>query len=138
RELRFPQNTIRDVRQLVFLHLRIHTYALGWTDRAVRRYVRDAGPLLEPLNLLVRADCTTRNRRRAEELARRVDELEERIADLAEREELAALRPALNGHQVMELLGLPPGPAVGRALDFLMEIRLDEGVISEEEAAERL
>jgi poly(A) polymerase len=138
RELRYPGDLIKDVRQLVYLHLRIHTYAMGWTDRAVRRYVRDAGPLVDELNHLVRCDCTTRNRRRADELEARVDELEERMTELAEREELASLRPALDGHEVMEHLGLRPGPEVGDALEFLMEIRLDEGEISKDEAKQRL
>src|SRR5439155_12408888 len=138
RELRFAGDVVHDVRQLVFLHLRIHTYAMGWTDRAVRRYVRDAGPLLELLNELVRADCTTRNPKRAAELQSRVDELEQRIAELAEQEELAAIRPSLDGHQVMKILGLRPGPLVGEALDFLLELRLDEGPLPEDEAEARL
>lgn len=138
RELRYPQALIADVRQLVFLHLRFHTYGLGWTDRAVRRYVRDAGELLEDLNELVRSDCTTRNRRKAEELARRMDELEARIAELREKEELAKIRPPLDGHQVMEFLGVGPGPLVGEALQYLLELRLDEGPMSEEEAYDKL
>ncbi|MDE3065189.1 MAG: CCA tRNA nucleotidyltransferase [Acidobacteriota bacterium] len=136
--LRYPQQMIDDVSALVELHLRFHTYQMGWTDRAVRRYVRDAGELLEDLNELTRCDCTTRNARKVEELSRRMDELEVRIAELAELEDLARLRPALDGVAVMELLGIRPGPAVGRALDFLMEIRLDEGEIDPAEAATRL
>jgi poly(A) polymerase len=138
RDLRAPLNLVRDVRRLVFLHLRIHTYALGWTDKAVRRYVRDAGPLLFDLNHLVRCDCTTRDRAKAALLEARIDELEARIADLAEKEELDAIRPPLDGHQVMRILGLPPGPLVGEALDYLLEARLDEGPISEDDAVERI
>jgi poly(A) polymerase len=136
--LRYPQQTIDDVAALVELHLRFHTYQMGWTDRAVRRYVRDAGELLEDLNELTRCDCTTRNIRKVEELSRRMDELEARIVELRAQEDLSRLRPALDGVEVMELLSIKPGPAVGRALDFLLEIRLDEGEISKEEAASRL
>ena len=110
----------------------------GWSDRAVRRYVRDAGDLLEELNELTRSDCTTRNARKAQTLAARMDELEERIAVLREQEDLMRLRPALDGTAVMELLDIKPSRAVGEALEFLMEIRLDEGEISEDEAAKRL
>ena len=124
--------------RLVELHLRFHTYRLGWTDRAVRRYVRDAGPHLDMLNELTRCDCTTRNAAKARTLARRMDELEARIEELRTQEELDALRPDLTGNQVMELLGVRPGPVVGRALAFLMELRLDEGPLGEEEAARRL
>ena len=138
RALRYPSHTIAEVRQLVYLHLRLHSYRLGWTDKAVRRYVRDAGALLGKLNTLVRSDCTTRNPRRAAQLSARIDELEARIRELAAHEELMALRPALNGNQVMEHLGIGPGPDVGRALDHLMEIRLDEGEIPEAEAFDRL
>jgi poly(A) polymerase len=138
KELRFPARVVEDVRELVYLHLRFHTFALGWSDRAVRRYVRDAGDLLWRLNRLVRADCTTRNPARAAQLARRMDSLEERVADLASKEELMALRPALDGRQVMEILGIGPSRLVGEALAFLMEIRLDEGEIGEAEAIERL
>lgn len=136
--LRFPSEVVENVTQLVYLHLRIHTYAMGWTDSAVRRYVRDAGPLLEKLNELQRCDCTTRNERRARALARRMDELEERIAALAEEEELRAIRPPLDGRQVMTFLGVPPGPVVGAALDYLLEARLDEGPIAEADAYARL
>jgi poly(A) polymerase len=137
-ELKYSQELIDDVSTLVELHLRFHTYKLGWSDKAVRRYVRDAGPLLEELNELTRCDCTTRNARKAADLAARMDELEERITILREQEDLNRLRPALDGVAVMELLGLTPSRAVGEALDFLMEIRLDEGEISEEEAKRRL
>jgi poly(A) polymerase len=136
--LRYPNDEIDAVAQLVYLHLRFHTYAMGWTDSAVRRFVRDAGELLDELIELTRCDCTTRNERKARALARRMDELEERIAALREREELAAIRPDLDGRQVMERLGLEPGPAVGEALDFLLELRLEEGPLGEDEAYRRL
>jgi poly(A) polymerase len=138
RALRFPSEIIDDVSRLVYLHLRIHTYAMGWTDRAVRRYVRDAGPLLEPLNHLVRQDCTTRNKAKARALNRRIDKLEARIARLREKEELDRIRPPLDGRQVMTFLGVEPGPVVGDALDYLLELRLDEGPIDEDEAYQRL
>jgi len=111
---------------------------MGWTDSAVRRYVRDAGDLLVELNVLTRCDCTTRNERKALMLARRMDELEDRIAELAEREELASIRPELDGTQVMAQLGVGPGPLVGKALAFLLEIRLEEGLLGEEEIRRRL
>ncbi len=136
--LRYPSNDVDTVVRLVELHLRFHTYRLGWTDRAVRRYVRDAGPLLDLLNELTRCDCTTRNASKARALARRMDELEARITELRAEEELDALRPDLDGNQVMELLDLKPGRAVGDALTFLMELRLDEGPLGEEEATRRL
>ncbi len=136
--LKYAQEMIDDVSDLVELHLRFHTYKMGWSDRAVRRYVRDAGPLLERLNELTRCDCTTRNARKAAALAQRMDELEVRIEELRELEDLSRLRPALDGVAVMELLDIKPGPAVGQALDFLMEIRLDEGEITSREAAVRL
>jgi poly(A) polymerase len=137
-ELRYSSDLIADVRQLVLLHLRFHTYRLGWSDSAVRRYVRDAGPLLDRLNFLVRSDCTTRNAFKARQLAAYSDELEERIARLEAEEELASIRPPLDGRQVMELLGIPPGPLVGKALAHLLELRLDRGPMSEEEAAAEL
>jgi poly(A) polymerase len=136
--LKYPQVMVDDVSMLVELHLRFHTYKMGWSDKAVRRYVRDAGHLLEELNELTRCDCTTRNVRKAATLAQRMDELEVRIGELRELEDLNRLRPALDGVAVMELLEIPPGPLVGRALDFLMEIRLDEGEISVPEAQLRL
>jgi poly(A) polymerase len=116
------------------MHLRFHSYRLGWSDAAVRRYVREAGPLLDRLNQLVRADCTTRNRDKAKALAALQDDLELRIARLSEEENLEQLRPPLDGNQVMEHLGIPPGPAVGEALHYLMEERLERGPITEEEA----
>ena len=138
RALKYPNDIIDDVTKLVYLHLRIHTYAMGWTDKAVRRYVRDAGPLLDELNHLQRCDCTTRNENRARALARRMDELEARIAKLREQEELDSIRPPLDGRQVMEFLGVEPGRVVGEALDFLLEARLDEGPMDEAEAHARL
>jgi poly(A) polymerase len=136
--LRYPTDEIEAVTRLVELHLRFHTYRMGWTDSAVRRYVRDAGDLLDRLNELTRCDCTTRNPRKAEALARRMDQLEERIAELREQEELAAIRPDLDGRAVMEHLGIPPGPAVGEALAFLLELRLEEGPLGSDEAMRRL
>jgi poly(A) polymerase len=138
RELRYPTRTIEDVRRLVELHLRFHGYGEGWSDAAVRRYVRDAGPLLDRLNMLTRADCTTRNEQRAARFARLQDELEERIARLAEQENLDAMRPPLDGRQVMEHLGIEPGPIVGDALEYLMEVRMERGPIEEAEAFELL
>jgi poly(A) polymerase len=136
--LRYSADDIDTVVRLVELHLRFHTYRLGWTDKAVRRYVRDAGPLLDRLNELTRCDCTTRNASKARALARRMDELEARIGELGQQEELDRLRPDLTGNQVMTLLGVPPGPVVGQALGFLMELRLDEGPLGAEEASGRL
>ena len=134
RALRYPNSVVDDVVKLVELHLRFHGYGEGWTDSAVRRYVRDAGQLLDDLNQLTRADCTTRDERRAARFAALQDELEERIARLAEQESLEAMRPPLDGRQVMEHLGLEPGPVIGEALAFLMEVRLDRGEIPEKEA----
>ena len=136
--LKYSSQDVDAITELVALHLRFHTYAMGWTDSAVRRYVRDAGSLLNELNVLTRCDCTTRNEKKALLLARRMDELERRIAEVMAREELAALRPELDGSQVMELLGIPPGRDVGRAMEFLMEIRLEEGVIGVDAITERL
>ena len=136
--LRYPNDEIDIVADLVNLHLRFHTYRLGWTDRAVRRYVRDAGPLLDRLNELTRCDCTTRNANKAKALGRRMDELEARIAALREQEELDSIRPDLNGDQVMGQLGIGPGRDVGRALSYLLELRLEEGPLAEDEARRRL
>ena len=136
--LRYPNDEVDLVAELVNLHLRFHTYRLGWTDRAVRRYVRDAGPLLDRLNELTRCDCTTRNAAKARALDRRMDELEVRIAQLRDQEELDAIRPDLDGAQIMEHLGIPPGRIVGEALGFLLELRMDEGPLGEEEAFRRL
>ena len=138
RALKYSNDDVEAVSRLVYLHLRFHTYGMGWTDAAVRRFVRDAGPLLEELISLTRSDCTTRNRRKADELGRRMDELEERIATLREQEALDALRPDLDGRQVMDHLQIPPGRQVGEALDMLLEARLDEGPLGEEEAYRRL
>jgi len=134
RELRYPNALVEDVCRLIELHLRFHGFGEGWSDAAVRRYVRDAGPLLDKLNLLTRADCTTRDPRRAERFMQLQDELEERIARLAEQENLEAMRPPLDGRQVMERLGLEPGPLVGEALACLMELRMERGEVPEDEA----
>lgn len=136
--LRYPNDEVDLVTELVNLHLRFHTYRLGWTDKAVRRYVRDAGPLLDRLNELTRCDCTTRNAAKARALDRRMDELEARIASLRAQEELDAIRPDLDGGQVMARLGIAPGRGVGEALAFLLELRIDEGPLGEEEAGRRL
>ena len=137
--LRFSNDEINAVSKLVELHLRFHGYGSGeWTDSAVRRYVRDAGDQLERLHVLTRADCTTRNRRKAERLRRTYDDLEERIARLAEEEELASVRPDLDGSQIMEILGLPPGREVGEAYRYLLELRMDHGPMSEEDATAAL
>ncbi|GAB2901088.1 CCA tRNA nucleotidyltransferase [Neomicrococcus lactis] len=139
RELRFDNETTKDVARLVELHMRFYGYGdAGWTDSAVRRYVNDAGPLLERLHRLTRSDVTTRNRRKAERLAFAYDDLEQRIAALREQEELDAVRPDLDGKQIMEILGIKPGPEVGQAYKFLLEHRLDNGPVSPEEAAELL
>ena len=137
--LRFDKQFISDVSRLIELHLRFFGYTDGaWTDSAVRRYVRDAGPLLDRLHILVRADVTTRNRRKADRLGFAYDNLEERIAVLAEEEELAAIRPDLDGEQIMSILGIRPGRDVGEAYRFLLELRLDEGSLGEEAAEQRL
>lgn len=138
RALRFPEKVVQDVRKLVEMHLRFHTYRLGWSDGALRRYVRDAGPLLDALNQLTRADCTTQNPKKAKVLAELQDDLEQRIARLTEEENLAAIKPPLDGHQVMEHLRIPPGPPVGEALEHLLELRMDRGPIPEGEAFELL
>jgi poly(A) polymerase len=133
--LRFPGDVTDAVSKLVELHLRFHGYGGGqWTDSAVRRYVRDAGDQLERLHVLTRADCTTRNRKKAERLRRSYDDLEARIARLSEEEELASIRPDLDGRQIMEILGIEPGPSVGAAYRFLLELRLDEGPQSYDDA----
>lgn len=135
--LRYPNHVVDDVSRLVLLHMRPHTYKMGWTDSAVRRYVRDAGPLLAMLNELVRCDVTTRSQKRAQAIDRRIDELEERIDELRRREELDALRPPIDGHQVMAYLGIDPGPVVGEIMDLLYEHRIEHGPY-DEEAAYRL
>ncbi len=137
--LRFPKDQIEAVSQLVEQHLRFHGYGSGeWTDSAVRRYVRDAGDQLERLHVLTRADCTTRNRRKAERLRRTYDELEERIERLSEEEELASIRPDLDGNQIMGILGIGPGREVGEAYRHLLELRLDRGPMDEDEATAAL
>ena len=139
RALRFDKDTIKSVSRLVELHLRFHGYGGGqWTDSAVRRYVTDAGPLLSRLHRLTRADCTTRNARKAQRLARTYDDLERRIAEIQAKEELSAVRPELNGNEIAEVLGIRPGPVLGRAYTFLLGVRLDEGPIGPEAARERL
>jgi poly(A) polymerase len=137
--LRFPKDVVAEVSKLVELHLRFHGYGdAGWTDSAVRRYVRDAGPLLPRLHALTRADCTTRNRAKAERLARSYDDLEERIARLSEQEELGKIRPELDGNEIMRILGIPPGPLVGRAYAFLLELRIEQGMVGRERATQEL
>ncbi len=139
KKLRFDNHIIEDVSQLVFLHLRFHGYGSGeWTDSAVRRYVRDAGPLLTHLHLLTRADCTTRNKKKAESLAKTYDQLEERIALLMEQEELDKIRPDLSGEEIMQILAIKPSPTVGKAYDFLLELRLEKGPIGKEAATAEL
>ncbi|MFJ8645268.1 CCA tRNA nucleotidyltransferase [Streptomyces sp. NPDC093546] len=126
--LKYSNDMVKDVARLVELHLRFHGYGTGeWTDSAVRRYVRDAGPLLNRLHKLTRSDCTTRNKRKAAALSRAYDGLEERIAKLQEQEELDAIRPDLDGNQIQDVLGIRPGPAVGQAYKFLLELRLENG-----------
>jgi len=137
--LRFPNDVIRDTSLLVELHLRFHGYGEGaWTDSAVRRYVRDAGPLLTRLHVLTRADCTTRNRAKAERLARAYAALERRIAELGEQEELASIRPELDGNDIMRILGIPPGPLVGKAYHFLLELRIAEGELGIRQVTQEL
>jgi len=139
RALKFSNQMIDDVSQLVYLHLRFHGYGDGkWTDSAVRRYVTDAGPLLPRLHKLVRADCTTRNKRRAARLRAAYDDLEDRITELAAKEDLARVRPDLDGNEIMTILGIPAGPQVGEAWRYLKELRLDRGPLSHEEAVEEL
>ncbi|MDT7581958.1 MAG: poly(A) polymerase [Pseudonocardiales bacterium] len=139
RDLRYAKSVVDDVSQLVFLHLRFHGYGTGeWTDSAVRRYVTDAGPLLDRLHALVRSDCTTRNRRRAAALQRSYDSLEGRITTLREQEELDAIRPDLDGNAIMTLLGIPPGPLVGRAYKHLLAVRMERGPLSRAEAEAEL
>ncbi len=139
RTLRFDNETIDRTATLIELHQRFFGYTEGaWTDSAVRRYARDAGDQLEQLHILTRADVTTRNRRKAERLATAYDDIERRITELAEQEELAAIRPDLDGEQIMALLGIRPGPMVGRAYKHLLDLRLDEGPLGEEEAERRL
>ena len=139
RTLRFDNHIVKDVGQLVFLHLRFHGYGSGeWTDSAVRRYVRDAGELLDHLHLLTRADCTTRNQKKAQLLANTYDQLEQRIKELMQQEELNKIRPDLTGEQIMQILNIKPSPMVGKAYDFLLELRLENGPLGEEKAKQDL
>jgi poly(A) polymerase len=139
RTLRFDNNVIKDVAKLVFLHLRFHGYGNGeWTDSAVRRYVRDAEDLLIHLHLLTRADCTTRNKKKAESLARIYDQLEERIVQLMEQEELNKIRPDIDGDEIMKILGVKPSPVVGEAYNYLLELRLEHGPLGVEKATQEL
>jgi len=139
RALKYSKQMADDVSQLVYLHLRFHGYGDGqWTDSAVRRYVTDAGPLLPRLHKLVRADCTTRNKRRAARLQANYDDLEARIAELAAKEDLQRVRPDLNGNEIMEILGIPAGPEVGEAWRYLKELRLDRGPLSHDDAVAEL
>lgn len=139
KKLRFDGDTVDDVATLISLHLRFHGYGQGeWTDSAVRRYVRDAGPLLTHLHVLTRADCTTRNKRKADALSSIYDSLEERIDELMQKEELSKIRPDLDGQQVMTLLGIKPSAVVGSALDFLLELRIENGPLGQERAEEEL
>jgi poly(A) polymerase len=139
RALRYSKEITEEVSRLVYLHLRFHGYGRGeWTDSAVRRYVTDAGPLLPRLHKLVRADCTTRNRRKAAALQRTDDELERRIARIAAEEDLARVRPDLDGNEIMALLGVPPGPVVGQAWNYLKELRLDRGPLEHDQAVMEL
>jgi poly(A) polymerase len=139
KQLRFPSSVVEDVSNLVFLHLRFHGYGAGdWTDSAVRRYVRDAGPLLTRLHALTRADCTTRNRKKAAALSRAYDSLEARIEELGRQEELASLRPDLDGNEIMAILGVPPGRVVGQALQHLLDLRIEHGPLGKEQATQEL
>ncbi|MBX8687341.1 HDIG domain-containing protein, partial [Mycobacterium sp. 20091114027_K0903767] len=143
RALKYSKQMVDDVSQLVYLHLRFHGYADDkgtgkWTDSAVRRYVTDAGPLLGRLHKLVRADCTTRNKRRAARLQANYDDLENRITELAAKEDLQRVRPDLDGNEIMEILGIPAGPQVGEAWKYLKELRLDHGPLSREQAIDEL
>ncbi|WP_269855409.1 CCA tRNA nucleotidyltransferase [Streptomyces sp. RPT161] len=138
-KLKYPNDVVKDIARLVELHLRFHGYGSGeWTDSAVRRYVRDGGPLLDRLHKLTRSDCTTRNKKKAAALARTYDSLEERIAQLKEQEELDSIRPDLNGNQIMEILGVPAGPVVGKAYKHLLELRLENGPMAYDDAVAAL
>ena len=136
--LRYSTDDVEAITELVALHLRFHGYEAGWTDSAVRRYVHDAGPLLNELNVLTRCDCTTRNEKKALMLSRRMDDLEARIVQLAAHEELKAIRPEMDGKQVMEFLELSPNPTVGKAMSFLLDLRLEEGLLGDDEVRVRL
>lgn len=138
-DLKYSNDMVKDVSKLVELHLRFHGYGDGeWTDSAVRRYVRDAGPLLDRLHKLTRSDCTTRNKRKAAALSRTYDALEERIAQLQDKEELDAIRPDLDGNEIMQILSVGPGPVIGKAYAFLLELRLENGPLGHDEAVAEL
>ena len=137
--LKYPNDMVKDVSRLVELHLRFHGYGTGeWTDSAVRRYVRDAGPLLSRLHKLTRSDCTTRNKRKAGALSRAYDGLEKRISELQAQEELDSIRPDLDGNEIMSILGVKPGPVVGKAYKHLLELRLEHGPMEHDEAVSAL
>jgi poly(A) polymerase len=139
RELKAPKDFVEDVARLVFLHLRFYGYGRGeWNDSAVRRYVTDAGPLLDRLHILVRSDCTTRNKRKAANLSASYDSLEDRIAELRQQEELDSIRPDLDGNQIMQILGIGPGPLIGKAYHFLLELRMEHGPLGHDRAAAEL
>jgi poly(A) polymerase len=139
RALHFDKQTVDDVSTLVELHLRFHGYGAGeWSDSAVRRYVRDAGALLERLHVLTRSDCTTRNQKKAKVLSDSYDDLEKRIARLSAEEELQSMRPDLDGNSIMQILGIQPSPAVGQAYNYLLELRIDNGPLGVERATEEL
>lgn len=138
RALKYSNDDVEAVTQLVYLHLRFHTYRMGWDGQRGPPLRAGRGSLARRVDRAHACDCTTRNKRKADQLARRMDELEARIAVLREHEELVAIRPDLDGRRVMELLGVPPGPLVGEALAYLLEVRLDEGPLGDDEAARRL
>ena len=139
RKLKYPKATTESIGQLVYLHMRFHGFGENqWTDSAVRRYVTDAGDLLPRLHKLVRADCTTRNAKKARRLQRTYDQLEERIEEIGRKEDLARVRPDLNGNEIMEILGLQPGPEVGQAWSYLKELRLEHGPLEREDAIAKL
>jgi poly(A) polymerase len=138
-DLRYGKDIVADVSRLVELHLRFHGYGeADWTDSAVRRYVTDAGPLLTRLHALTRADCTTRNKAKALRLEHAYDDLEDRIAELAEQEELSKIRPDLDGTEIMRILGLRPGPLVGEAYRYLLELRMEHGPLGRDRAVQEL
>ena len=139
RQLRYSKDIVADVSRLIELHLRFHGYGEGgWTDSAVRRYVTDAGPLLKRLHALTRADCTTRNKAKSQRLGRAYDDLEQRISELATQEELDSMKPDLDGHEIMAILGIPPGPLVGQASAYLRELRIDHGPLGHDVAVTEL
>jgi poly(A) polymerase len=136
RALKYPKAIVEEVYSLIYQHMRVYTYRMGWTDKAVRKYIRDAGDLRQKLNALIRADCTTKNPRKMRQSLRVLDELEERIATLEEAEETAKIRPPIDGNQVMEYLGISPGPLVGEIMNMLLEAKLAGEIETEEDAFE--